>query len=84
MKPCLTCGVATRGTRCPVHEAEHQRARNALPRRQQYRTNAYTRQSKAAREKQPWCTLCGTRQDLTWDHEHEQVECRPCNSGHHR
>lgn len=84
MRPCLECGARTARTRCPRCESQWQKARNALPRRQQYRSNAYTRQSKAARENQPWCALCGTRQDLTWDHEHGQVECRSCNASHRR
>jgi len=28
-RPCLTCGVLAEGSRCPTHQAAHDRARNA-------------------------------------------------------
>ena len=67
--------------RCPTCEAEHQRIRNAE--RTQYQ-GTWRRTSKAARQAQPWCSICGTTYDLTLDHEHGQVECRSHNSPHRR
>lgn len=82
-KPCLDCGVPTRnpGGRCRPHELEHQRRRNQ--KRTQYQ-GTWPATSRRARRAQPWCSICGTTQDLTLDHEHGQVECRSCNSSHRR
>lgn len=72
------------GGRCRPCEQEFQRRRNALERRREYRTAAYQRRSRLARARQPWCSICGSTVDATWDHEHRQVECRSCNSSHRR
>lgn len=82
LRECLECRARTsRTTRCPACEAKRQRERNQ--RRTQY-AGAWRGTSKAARKRQPWCSLCGTTSDLTLDHEHNQVECRSCNSKHRR
>lgn len=85
LRPCLDCGIRTRTTapRCGPCERTRQRRRNQDPRRLDLYNNAHRRRSRAAREHLP-CAICGTRIDLTWDHEHGQVECRPCNSSHRR
>jgi len=69
------------GGRCRTCNAEMNRGRNAA--RVQYQ-GRWKRTSLAARRNQPWCSLCGTIIDLTYDHEHGQVECRSCNSSHRR
>lgn len=82
-RPCLNCGTPTRNpnSRCRPCEQQHQRDRNQ--RRTQYHGDWATI-SKQARLAQPYCSLCGTTKDLTLDHEHQQVECRTCNSSHRR
>lgn len=86
-KPCGIPGcpvLATVAPRCTDHEAEYQRARNA--RRTHYQ-EGWRERSRAAREAQPWCSRCGTKQDLTADHVRArsldagvQVLCRSCNT----
>lgn len=77
------CATRTRnpGGRCRPCELEFQRRRNQA--RLQYQ-GSWKGVSRRARRAQPWCSVCGTPYDLTLDHEHGQVECRPCNSGHRR
>lgn len=84
VRPCLDCGLRTRTTaaRCGPCERARQRRRNAA-RSQLYDTD-HRRLSRLARLVCPWCCICGTTTDLTWDHEHRQVECRSCNSSHRR
>lgn len=87
MKPCLICGAITAGTRCPTHEADRQRARNASPKRQALYGGTHYARSRNARRCQPWCSICGRtagQVQLTWDHEHGQVECVHCNSSHRK
>lgn len=90
-KPCLTCGVLTKGSRCPTCEANVQRARNKA--RAHLYGGSWPRVSKAARAREPWCHCtrtgchgnlfpCASGGDLTLDHETGQVECRSCNSRH--
>lgn len=69
------------GGRCASCSSELNRGRNYT--RAQYR-GRWKRVSIAARQNQPWCSICGTLADLTYDHEHGQVECRSCNSSHRR
>lgn len=79
-RPCTDRTDRTNG-RCATCNAELNRERNAT--RIQYR-GSWKRTSIAARRNQPWCANCGTLVDLTYDHEHGQVECRSCNSSHRR
>lgn len=83
LRSCLDCGLRTRTTapRCGPCERSRQRRRNAA--RSQY-AGAWRATSRTARRRQPWCSICGTTDDLTLDHEHAQVECRSCNSSHRR
>lgn len=67
--------------RCRPCYLNHQKARNDA--RPQY-AGAWRRISRTARQRQPWCSVCGTPYRLTLDHEHGQVECVPCNSSHRR
>ena len=84
LRPCLDCGARHRlaGPRCHGCNRAHQAARNAA-RGDLYDTD-HRRLSRLARLIHPWCAICGTAGDLTWDHEHRQVECRSCNSSHRR
>jgi 5-methylcytosine-specific restriction enzyme A len=94
--PCLGCGkVTTRGSRCGPCQAtwdtQHERTRGT--RTQRGYGNDWLRLSKQAIAHQPWCSQCGTSEDLTADHlvplaaggtstpENVQVLCRRCNSG---
>lgn len=82
-RPCLGpgCGALTRnpGGRCRPCEQAHQKTRNAN--RPQY-AGTWQATSKRARKEQPWCSVCGTTQNLTLDHETLSVQCRACNSAH--
>lgn len=88
LKPCLVCGTPSYGSRCPEHERNRQRLRNA--RRPWYR-GPWKQQSKAAIAASPVCANCGTTgtpdNPLTGDHvkprSTEQgimVLCRRCNA----
>ena len=85
-KPCLDCGVPTDATRCPpCTTTANIRRGSAAERGYDHR---WRRLSKRAIRRQPWCTDCGTRDDLTGDHlrwparslADVEVVCRPCNS----
>lgn len=93
--PCLYCGVISRGGTCRQCKAAIE-ARD--PKRQQrHRQYDYewTRLSRLARTLQPWCSRCGSKNDLTADHilslanggsnilENVMVLCRKCNSSKH-
>ena len=90
-RPCITCGESCEGARCAAHRRPDRRP---SPRDRGYDA-AWVRLSKRARELQPWCSHCGTDQDLTLDHLRSlarggqrrnlrlsdvQVLCRSCNS----
>lgn len=91
-RPCLTCGEPSDATRCTdcTQSTEH-----TLTREQRGYDSRWRRLSRRARRLQPFCTDCGTTQDLTGDHSpeawarHERgqairlqdidVVCRSCN-----
>lgn len=83
LRICVDCGARHRlaGARCRPCELTHQRARNAA--RPQY-AGSWASTSRRARRAIGQCVRCGTTADLTFDHEHGQVECRSCNSSHRR
>lgn len=63
MKPCLECGTPTADTRCPdhtIHPAKDRQTRGY--------DWAWQQLSARARKLQPWCTDCGTTDNLTADH----------------
>ncbi|MCH9668949.1 MAG: hypothetical protein K0U76_03850 [Actinomycetia bacterium] len=87
---CLDCGEPSTGPRCTEHTLDdkptaHARGYDA----------AWTRLSKRARRLQPFCTDCGSTEDLQTDHTPEawarkaagkpirladvEVVCGPCN-----
>jgi 5-methylcytosine-specific restriction enzyme A len=66
LRPCLICGQPSARPRCPEHTLDtkptaHARGYN----------NAWTRLSKRARRLQPFCTDCGSTEDLQCDHTPE-------------
>lgn len=88
-KPCIAPNcpnlISGRGPRCPAHEALHQRVRNQ--RRTQYAGAWYATSRRARRQAiadGTGCSVCGTLDDLTLDHETGTVQCRPHNSSHRR
>lgn len=82
-RPCLDCPAYTaKGPRCPTCEAKRQRARNE--RRKPLYGGSWYATSRRMRKAQPWCSICGSTEALTVDHEHGRVECRECNSRHRK
>src|SRR4051812_4193969 len=72
MRPCLDCGELTNvGPRCadcrPVADRRYARTTKATFRERGYDT-AWTKLSERARRLQPWCSVCGSTDDLTADH----------------
>jgi 5-methylcytosine-specific restriction protein A len=84
---CLRCGRPVLGTYCPACAPVRSRA----TRQQRGYDEDWLRRVKAAIERQPWCTYCGSTEDLTGDHpvaltkggsrdQEPIVACRRCNS----
>lgn len=93
LKPCLDCGLPGASTRCADCESERPKLpstgrKSGLSATRRGYDTSWRRLSKKAISLQPWCTECGTDQDLTGDHlrwparslEDVAVLCRPCNS----
>jgi 5-methylcytosine-specific restriction endonuclease McrA len=92
LRPCLVCGLPSSGPRCSNHAAAIQRL---TPTQLGY-DSTWRTLSKRARALQPFCSVCGTGQDLTADHSEEAwlrrargqvirladitVLCRACNT----
>lgn len=89
MKPCLVCGEVTDRHRCPAHALPDLRAKDRVTRTRPAR---WKRLSARLRSRQPFCSSCGTRDDLTVDHVQPlalggdpfdetnlDVLCRSCN-----
>ena len=90
-KPCLTCGEPSDRSRCPDHRLDdhHQTAH------QRGYDSRWRRLSAKARKLQPFCSDCGSVDDLPADHSPEawrrhaagkpirlrdiDVVCGPCN-----
>ena len=66
MRPCLDCGTAAKGTRCPTHQAKVQHAKDA--RRPTRRSHHETQRRRQQVQAQPWCSDCGTTTNLTAEH----------------
>ena len=88
LRPCIVCGAPSDlGTRCAAHPAPRP-PRKRPPSSTQGWDRAWQRLSRRARQLQPWCSWCGTTEDLTGDHlrwpaetlDDVQVLCRRCNS----
>lgn len=92
LKACATCGDLTDRARCTECRPPDPRPSGT---KRGYDA-AWQRLSKRARRRQPFCTDCGTTEDLSVDHSPEAwaahdagrevtldlvtVVCRPCNS----
>jgi len=64
LKPCVVCGEPSAKSRCPSH-----RPKDRKPSRQQRGYDAAWQElSRRARRLQPWCTDCGSTEDLQLDH----------------
>src|ERR1044071_6360750 len=61
--PGLDCQARTEAPRCPRCQALWKARRRAL-----YGGN-WNRYSRTMRATTPWCSVCGTQEDLTMDHE---------------
>lgn len=93
MKPCIVCGEISDRTYCEDHRPKDSRPR---PYRSAGYDSRWERLSLRARKLQPWCSNCGSTDDLTCDHSEEawkrkeaglpirivdvDVLCRSCNS----
>lgn len=91
LRPCVVCGEPTPQSRCDQHTIRRPKS----PRDHGYDA-AWDRLSKRARRLQPWCSGCGSTEDLTTDHLPEawaakeagktvtlamvDVLCRACNT----
>lgn len=84
---CTVCGEPCRDGRCAAHRPIKDQTKRPTRAQTGY-TSAWDRLSAQARRLQPWCSDCGTKDDLTADHlrwpaltlQHVDVVCRPCNS----
>src|SRR4051794_25224178 len=66
LRPCLDCGEPSTGPRCTEHTSDHKPTAHARG----YDAR-WTRLSKRARRLQPFCTDCGSTEDLQTDHTPE-------------
>lgn len=81
VRPCLDCpAFVTDASRCPSCERKRQRARNASPRRRRLYGGSWARYSRARRQAQPFCSLCGSTERLSVDHDTNLVLCQTHNS----
>ena len=67
LSPCVVCGELAEGTRCEDHKARVP----APSSRERGYTSSWDRLSRRARRIQPFCSDCGTTEDLTVDHTPE-------------
>lgn len=91
LKPCLVCGEPSAESRCPEHRLDA----HVLTRQERGYDSKWDRLSRKARQLQPFCSDCGTTNDLQADHSPEawarkargkpirlrdiDVVCGPCN-----
>lgn len=62
LRPCLDCGILSKGSRCPTHQAVIERKKDTPERREKKRklyNSDYKRQAKIVRENAVICHLCG-------------------------
>lgn len=88
LRECLAAGcrelIPLSMSRCPVHERARERVRGT-PSARGY-GKQWQRRSLRERAEHPWCTLCGSTEDLTLDHvingvaDQTMVLCRSCNT----
>lgn len=93
LSPCLTCGEPTNGPRCPEHTVPRVKVKPSAQARGY--DGQWNKLSKRARRLQPFCSTCGSTEDLQADHLPQawerkaagkairlndiQVLCGPCN-----
>ena len=85
LRLCVECGEPCEGSRCDLHAPEPAMKESATVRGYDHR---WRRLSERARKLQPWCSDCGTTDDLTGDHlrwpartlRDVDVVCRGCNA----
>lgn len=70
MKPCLVCGEPSPEARCEEHPKKQQNRSKDRSRGAGY-GHAWDQLSRRARRLQPWCSDCGTTQQLSADHTPE-------------
>jgi 5-methylcytosine-specific restriction protein A len=90
--PCLYCGVVSRGSACRDCRAAIEAKDPKRKERNKQYDYEWHKLSRLARQLQPWCSRCGSKNDLTADHilslanggsnilENIMVLCRKCNS----
>lgn len=61
-KPCVGCGRLTSGSRCDACDLK-------LPPKERGYDYAWSKLSKRARQRQPWCSRCGATEGLQLHHE---------------
>lgn len=70
LRPCMSCGDPTTGTRCNEHTVPRKRKPLPSAHSRGY-DSAWNRLSKRARALQPWCSDCGSTENLQADHTPE-------------
>lgn len=96
MKPCIVCGEPSTTTRCAEHTTRPVPIVERASARARGYTSTWDKLSKRARRLQPFCSDCGTTDNLSTDHSPEawrrhdaglpirlqdvDVVCIPCNN----
>lgn len=80
-RPCIEqrCPRLTTATRCAEHESGFQQRRNARPERRELYLGDWPAESRAIRQAHPYCSECGSVDQLTVDHPTRRVFCRSCH-----
>lgn len=68
LRPCLTCGEPSPGSRCPEHEALRARGRSRPTYRERGYDAAWDRLSRRVRSRQNFCMRCQATDNLSVDH----------------
>lgn len=99
LRPCIECGEPSETARCEAHQIPRRdkpgRGKHIHNARQRGYDGNWDKLSKRARQLQPFCSDCGTKDDLQADHTPEawrrkaagksirlrdiDVVCGPCN-----
>lgn len=70
MKPCIVCGEPSPEPRCEQHSKRPSKTHKESTNARGY-GHSWTQLSRRARRLQPWCSDCGTSEDLSCDHSPE-------------
>lgn len=71
LRPCLTCGEPSPGSRCPEHTKKPEALRARGTAEDRGYDSAWRRLSKRARARQNFCSLCSSTSNLSTDHTPE-------------